>query len=188
MDSLRRIECLAIVIPSLVSILGFIFTYTSMKKSFENESVNQKRSIQLSKVMDLPYDILELLDDLMFKLVRETNEKNKKREMEKILEKVNSIQAQIYAYGSLDSIKIISNLQKDTYGLDKGNKEIDKNILIPQYILLVSQLKYDTTGEIISPKYWFEMKIKDNDSYSEKYEETINNLVEELDLNTSFKD
>ena len=55
--------------------------------------------------------------------------------------------------------------------------------------LLISQIKYDLTGEVINPEFWFIMKIKDY--YSSNINKTIcqliNQDVDELNLLYKFK-
>ena len=58
------------LITGLISIVGFIITYASMKKSFENELKKQRDSVALEKMSTMPFEVLVLMDEMI-------NSKNK---------------------------------------------------------------------------------------------------------------
>ena len=55
------------------------------------------------------------------------------------------------------------------------------------YALLITQLKFDLTSEVIPATSWFQIKIKDYEKIQNKTETAINALVDELGLNSKFK-
>ena len=55
------------------------------------------------------------------------------------------------------------------------------------YALLITQLKFDLTSEVIPATSWFRIKIKDYEKIRIKTEAAINALVDELGLNSKFK-
>lgn len=49
----------------VISIIGFIITNTSLKKSFKNELKKSRDSLALEKMSSIPFEILELWDEMM---------------------------------------------------------------------------------------------------------------------------
>lgn len=68
-----------------------------------------------------------------------------------------------YAYGTADEIKIAVTMQHMNYELNdiKDDTSIDKFRLLTLLSLLISQIKFNLTGEIVNPENWFVMKIND---------------------------
>lgn len=164
------------LVTSAITILGFVFTYRSIKKSFKNEISKQRKFISLDKISSLPYDIIELFDEM----------KKSKNIKEEFQTKHAHIYNSIYCYGSKEAIKIAATMQKESYNSSAGINS-EKYRMLCQVILLVTQLKYDATEEAISPKYWYEMRITDYDKIKDQIETINNKLVEELQLNPEFR-
>lgn len=164
------------LVTNAITILGFVFTYTSIKKSFKNEISKQRQFISLDKISSLPYDIIELFDEM----------KKSKNIKEEFRTKHAHIYNSIYCYGSKEAIKIAATMQKESYNSSAGINS-EKYRMLCQVVLLVTQLKYDATEEAISPKYWYEMRITDYDKIKDEIENINNKLVEELQLNPEFR-
>lgn len=49
----------------VILIIGFIITNTSLKKSFKNELKKSRDSLALEKMSSIPFEILELWDEMM---------------------------------------------------------------------------------------------------------------------------
>ena len=52
------------VVTSIISIIGFVVTYKSMKRNFKEELEKEKTSIHIEKMSSIPYKILELMDTI----------------------------------------------------------------------------------------------------------------------------
>lgn len=55
------------------------------------------------------------------------------------------------------------------------------------YMLLVTQIKFDVTGDAVSPELWYKMKINDHHKNKIKIKIANNEIVSELHLNKNFK-
>ena len=53
------------VVTSIISIIGFVVTYKSMKRNFKEELEKEKTSIHIEKMSSIPYKILELMDSII---------------------------------------------------------------------------------------------------------------------------
>ena len=53
------------VVTSIISIIGFVVTYKSMKRNFKEELEKEKTSIHIEKMSSIPYEILELMDSII---------------------------------------------------------------------------------------------------------------------------
>ncbi len=196
------------LITGIISIIGFIITNTSMKKSFKNELTKQRDGMALEKMSTIPYDTLSLYEDMMsagkidknLKVLKEktsltTTELIEKKKLEnkraeydtELLKKMQSIYNTIYAYGSVSAIKIVSAMQSTNYKLNENSTELEKLEIMAYLILLSSQVKQDVTSITINPKYWLEMRITDYHTNFEKINSIINQLVDKLKLNNEFK-
>ena len=58
--------------------------------------------------------------------------------------------------------------------------------MLAAYSLLITQLKYDLTSEIISPESWFQLRMNDYEKIQPQMQKSINDLIKELDLNHAF--
>ena len=65
-------------------------------------------------------------------------------------------------------------------------KENDRWKALAAYSLLITQLKYDLTAEVISPESWFMLRITDYEKKQEEIKSEINNIVDNLRLNKLF--
>ena len=174
--------CLSVGIPAMVSIIGFIVTVKTMKSNFQNELKKQKADVQLEKMAPIPYELLELLQSI----INGTKNKNSKRaNSDSYQEKLNYLYSSIFAYGSINAIRIIAYMQKKNYeNIDNDQRDYYKGIAI--YVLAVVQIRYDITGEVVSPEYWYQLKITDYSANREKIKKANNELVKELKLDLRF--
>ena len=115
-------EWAGIVVPSLVSIVGFLVTYFMSRKNlkdglaltekeFQNELLKQRSDKRLELMASAPYDALVLMQDMI------DSGKNKKHSFPdtKLLEKQNNLYFKVYAYGSPSSLHILSSMQSENY-------------------------------------------------------------------------
>jgi hypothetical protein len=73
-----------------------------------------------------------------------------------------------------------------SYGSTNNTIFDDRLPMLAAYSLLITQLKYDLTSEIISPESWFQLRMNDYEKIQLKMRQSINDLIKELDLNNSF--
>lgn len=163
------------VLNALFTLIGFVVTIYTFKRSLKNELIKTQNSITLDQVRDLPYEILDNFDKL--------NDDSYSEEQQ--LKDFSAVMKKIYAYGSKDSICIISKMQEENY----QQLYIKSNKLRPMcfYILLVTQIKFDVTGDAVSPELWYKMKINDYHKNKIKIKIANNEIVNELHLNKRFK-
>lgn len=163
------------VLNALFTLIGFVVTIYTFKRSLKNELIKTQNSITLDQVRDLPYEILDNFDKLNDNFYNE----------EQQLKDFSAVMKKIYAYGSKDSICIISKMQEE----NNQQLYIESNKLRPMcfYILLVTQIKFDVTGDAVSPELWYKMKINDYHKNKTNIKVANNEIVNELHLNKNFK-
>ena len=156
----------------VTTLIGFIVTYLLTKRNLKGEISKAKTTIGLEKMEDIPFLLLNMLDQMKDGTM-------KTQDYTALLHK-------IYAYGTADAIKIAVTMQHMNYELD--DTSIDKFRLLTLLSLLISQIKFDLTGEIINPENWFVMKIKDytNSELEKKVPSLINEDISRLKLNSHF--
>lgn len=194
------------VVTALISIIGFIVTYMSMKRNFKNELSKQKSGVALDKMSTVPYETLNLYDSIMepikikkqIEILQKSSTKNdlievkaleqKIKESENALpDKMSELLNKIYSYGSENAIRIVSQMQHENYLICEHIERSEKYRNMAFYILLATQVKYDVTGVAISPRLWYQMRLTDFDVVEKAIKEANNKLVLELNLNAKFK-
>ena len=75
---------------------------------------------------------------------------------------------------------------KLSYTLSNEPEATDRFVILAAYALLITQLKYDLTSEIISPESWFQLRMKDYNKLQSVMKSYINKIVIELGLSSSF--
>ena len=172
------------LITGIISIVGFIITYASMKKSFTNELKKQRDSVALEKMATMPFDVLTLLDEIINSAKTNTNGVN--CSMNTTLNYFTEIMNKIYSYGSQDAITIVATIQKENYATRENTNQFDQYRMISLFILLANQIKYDVTEIAVCPKLWFEMRMTDYTTNKAQFINANNIIVQELKLNKKF--
>lgn len=172
---------LSVGIPAVISIIGFLLTIFTLKKEFQNELVKQKANVQLEKMSTMPYEILELMQNMI------DSGKNPSRALqEKLKAKMDRVFSTIYAYGTATSIHILAAMQSENYQNISASQEVNRYRMMAFYVLLTVQIRTDITGEVVSPEEWFKMKITDFQDNRDLFRATNNELVNELNLNRQY--
>lgn len=174
---------LSVGIPAVISIVGFIITIFTLKKNFQNELVKQKANVQLEKMSVMPYEILALMQEM----INAGKEKENVDFQNKLEEKMNWIFSSIYAYGSSMAIHILASMQSENYQNAVTPENADTYRAMAFHVLLTAQIRFDITGEIVSPEEWFKMKLTDFQANREMFKAANNRLVDDLNLNNKFE-
>lgn len=53
------------IVTGIISIIGFIVTNLSMRKSFKNELIQQRDNLALEKMATMPFRVLDLMDRMI---------------------------------------------------------------------------------------------------------------------------
>lgn len=157
------------LITVFMTLIGFVVTYIMTQQAFKDEIRKYKINHTVEVIQDLTFDICELMDRIGDGSLKS--------------EQFKAIMSKILAYGSEDAIKIAIQMQRCAY--DSHGKPSSASQLA-LYALLITQLKYDLTSEIVSPESYFLLRIKDYDKLKKTIQESINSYVKELKLNKHF--
>lgn len=163
------VDNIGVIVTSLITIAGFIITYFLNRKNFRDELNKFKSNKAVELMQDIPYDLAKLLD-------------LSKADSNKAAKIQNDIMLKICAYGSKDAVMIAEKYMQHSYS--SFTKPIDA---IAYIALLLSQMKFDITGNIILPTSWLKIKITDFPSRAEEITESINRIVDDNELNKNFK-
>lgn len=159
-----------------VTILGFFITYKLTTKTFGNEIRKSKIDQNVEAMHSLPLELC----NMMSKVQKSQGQKNKVSadEYEKLMTK-------IFAYGSKEAVTLAVEIQQTFYKVAKTNDDYGQYLLV-LFALLITQLKYEISDEIISPESWFKLKINDYDSVRDNIVDEINGIINTLGLNKKF--
>ncbi len=170
------------IITVSITIIGFIVTYFMNKKSVLDELKKDKVMHTTELMETLPYDVCQFMNELLH---------NKSKTITKqSIDAHEKILSRIIAYGSADAVKLAIVVQKCAYEKERQTLQAggdDGTRTLAAYALLITQLKFDLTSEVIPATSWFQIKIKDYEKIQNKTETAINALVDELGLNSKFK-
>lgn len=164
-------ENIGVFISSLITIVGFVVTYLLTSKNLKDEIQKTKGNKAIELMQEVPYELLEFINGL-----------GKLSEQE-ALNKFNKVISTVCAYGSPSAVKILEEYQKEVF----SKKPKDSNVLFAYLGLLISQIKFDITGEIMSPESWLIIKIKDYTRIQNDIAKTMNTLVDKNKLDKRFK-
>ncbi len=164
------------VITVFVTVLGFIITYFMTKKNFQDEIRKDKIALAAQEIQTLPYDICQLMDRMI---------KAGKEDPESFVKEYGAILSKVLAYGSKDAVSIATKMQQLSYSLT-NKPTMERFPIMAAYALLVTQLKYDLTSEVISPESWFQLRMTDYEKLRPTMKNSINDIVNELGLSNSF--
>lgn len=178
-------EYLTLIVPSLITIIGFIVTSINNKNIFEQNIQKYKTEHQILDLNGLQKDALECAN-VLCRLVG-----NDKEAYSKLKQLQNKVHSTVISFGSEDAVKIMLYIKNLIYiGADDG-EAISNRELIAAYVLLSMQLKYDTTGIKTSPNAWYigsftSSKMLETGFYDDSVI-AINKIVEKLKLNNFLK-
>ncbi|MGX8835311.1 hypothetical protein ACWG0P_14010 [Amedibacillus sp. YH-ame6] len=181
MTSSEMLSIISIVITSLVTIVGLRISYVQNKKNLEFELRKNQKSFMFDKTFDTLGDIMNLLF-----------EKNKIDDMQNNNgdDIISKIILGVYKCGSRDAVKILAEWQQYNFTDEDTRKTISQYYPLGLYFVLITQLKYDVTGEIVNPLDCLKLKINDYQSNPEVkngFVVQINKIIEDLHLNEDFK-
>lgn len=179
-NDIGLLDVLTIIVPTLTSIIGFIATYIITKKQITKEFENEKKRTVLNNAKEILSYCAKMID---FKWYGSENCFAEMQEMMNI----------VIAYGSKDAIKILSAFQQYTYTrnfISKKPTQEESIELLTLPCLLLTQVKYDITGEIVSPDYYLKIRLTDyetKEGLKEKFKKYTNKQINSLNLNKKFK-
>lgn len=160
------------IITVSITIIGFIVTYFMNKKSVQDELKKDKVMHTTELMETLPYDVCQFMNELLHNKSR-TITKQSIDAHEKILSK-------IIAYGSVDAVKLAIVVQECAYEKERQSSQAgvdDGTRPLAAYALLITQLKFDLTSEVIPATSWFRIKIKDYEKYELKLKLQLTHLL-----------
>ena len=94
-------DIISSLITNAITIIGLIVTYHMMKLQFVNQSKNAKEQEVLEKMSDIPYEILDLMTEMQQPGFKANN---------RFERKLSDLWSKIYAYGSQETIRILSKM------------------------------------------------------------------------------
>lgn len=156
----------------VVAVLGVILTLIQIKKNFRDEIKRRKKEIQVDEMSGMAIDIMEFINDA----------RNPEIDKNLLAERVIYIRSAIFAYGSKNAIRIYSEISQEHF-----KEKTNKYALCVLYPLLISQIRYDVTGEAISPDYWYKFTITDYVDNKDEFRKVNNEYVQKLKLNKKFE-
>ena len=169
-----------ILISSMVTIFitvtGFVVTYFLSRKNLADEILKFKQTSQIDQMKDLAFRLC----DLMYRM------RDAQTIKQKSIDEYAEIMNKVLAYASADAVNIaIWGQQINFQNQNSGQTNVAPLVALA---LLISQLKYDASSEIIPADTWFRLRINDYESTEMKsqVENLIVKTVKKLNLNKGF--
>ena len=180
------IDVLSIIVPSAITIVGFVVSYIINKRNHYQSIQQIKAEKQISDLYSILNDVFKFLDILLPLYAQQEDILNNFRELKE------RIYTTVVSAGSKDAVNIMTYIQEMTYsGIDDG-VEVPSYQVIASYVLLAMQIKYDVTGVEISPLTWYKGRFTTQKmlAVSNFYDDSIieiNNIVDQLKLNSFLR-
>ena len=159
-----------------VTILGFLITYKLTTKTFGNEIRKSKIDQNIEVIHSLPLELCNLMSKI---------QKSQGQKIKVSADEYEKLMTKIFAYGSKEAVALAVEIQQTFYRVAKTNEDCGQYLLV-LFALLITQLKYEISDEIISPESWFKLKINDYDNVRESIIKEINVVIKNLGLNEKF--
>lgn len=170
------IDHLDTIVTIITTAVGFIITILLTKKSYKDEVKKSKIAIGADAMKEIPVELCKLMDGAA----------GLSKGTPITAEKYADLISRILSYGSKDAVSIAVHMQQLAFSNRDGQDEQKKWEALVAYALLITQIKYDLTSEVISPESWFKMKITDYETMRPVAIKMINELVDSLNLNKEF--
>lgn len=165
-------------IDVMVTIIGFVITYHMTTKSVGDEIRKNKVAHNVEMIHSLPLELCNMMAK-----IQKSPGTNKKATIKQ--QDYEELMTKIFAYGSKDAVTLATEIQQTFYRIARTNEDYGQKLLI-LFSLLITQLKYDISDEIVSPESWFRLKINDYENVRNDMVLKINQLISELSLNEKF--
>lgn len=157
-----------------VAIIGFAFSVINLRFNYKNSLALKKDDLRITKMSEMPYEVLSILDLSMNPQAFDINRYKK-------------MMNTIYSYGSPDAIKICAEMNQaafDNAGKPKDSR--DNNKMIALYMLLATQIKADVTQIEVSPKELQQIRLTDYAKHKDALKQANNEYVKTLGLSNSL--
>ena len=102
-------------------------------------------------------------------------------DLEKYANRADELYIQIFSHGSETTVKLFAGLCED---VRENTVSVETFFTLP---LMISQMKYETTGQIINPKIIQENLMPELTIFQLGIQSMTNDLIEEYDLSDKFK-
>ena len=165
-NTINALRLLEIAIPSIVTVVGFIVTYNLNKASIKEEIYKSKNISSSEKLQVIFGKLLEII-----------RYDSKKMGEGRTLNELNVVFDNIVIYGSSKLISIVTAYKEFAFS---SASNMNNNYPLAYIGLIISQFKYDISGEYIPADTWYRYTIKDysviKKDISDKIDEIIGNL------------
>ena len=157
------------ILSIATTLIGFFVTYKMTMKNLIAETEKIKMTAGLNKMIDMPLKI----DKFMSEVIAQRIDKDEFEEIATVS----------YSYGSKKTVQIIVELQR----MANNNSAGQTIEWITLFSVLISQIKYDLIGEVVSPEGWFEFKMVDYQTTIKPIvQKAIRKYVKQFNLNKGF--
>ena len=129
------------IITIITTTVGFIVTFLLTKKSFKDEVKKNKIAIGADAMKTIPFELCQMMN-------RMAGQKTGKPFS---VEEYSELLSRILSYGSKDAVSLAVHMQQLAFSNKDGQDEKKKWEALVTYALLITQIKYDLTSEVISP-------------------------------------
>lgn len=131
-------DYLAIAIPSIVTVLGFIVSFNLNKREHLQNIQRYQLEKQISDLYGIQKDVFDYIDMLCFFIAFPDK---KPKGFDELQSKINSV---VICAGSEDAVKLIVYIRNLIFSGKDDSIEVSNRVLIAAYVLLAMQIKFDT--------------------------------------------
>ena len=174
-------EIIFAALQLFVTIFGFVITFLLSKKEFQNSISKTQKDKQIERLEGLQKEMLEIIEYILEQPVNPDEDYNEKSIQTRIL----NVFKEVKCYASNDAVRIIKYAISEWY--DMGIKT-DSTPFLSSCFILISQLKYDTTGIESSPLCFLPERYEKADKKNIiVFSQVVNGLIECMQLKNVLK-
>ncbi|WP_458397516.1 hypothetical protein [Anaerotignum sp.] len=162
-------------LDSIVTAFGLIVAVKIVTKEYRNGLKLQQNEFMCNKLGDITEKIDKCNKAIMAKNVNE------------LTVNLNSLEATILSYGTVDAINILEKTIVASRIWDENKDGSYDLYMVAHLFLLATQLKKDLTGVEISPEKMFVILTNDYENHKPLLKKYINKTVDECNLSEKFK-
>ena len=173
---MRNSEILFSILQLAITLLGFVITFVLSRREFRNSISKLQKDKQIDKIDGMQKELLDIIEYLL----EQPLNPDPVYDEETMRDKIINILKKVKSYASNDAVRIARHIMSEWYEMDSKNNSTE---FISSCFVLISQLKYDTTGIRTSPRSFLpERYEKSFEGNIILFSQTVNYLIDYLEL------
>lgn len=175
------------IITGIITIIGFVITYFSMKNNFKNELHKQNNIIKVEKLSDLSDKFLKAIRECSNALADESlsdDDHGNLKVDKNFFDQYDAAVADLILYGTDEMINVMYFATRMESSI--ASKKHRLILIIATLMLIFTMLRREFTDAMTNPENYFMIIIGNYVGYGDLYKKYNNEIVAGLELNKEY--